>query len=214
MIVIESDNIKIGFIADKIIGDQEVLHNKLNPPLIKHNLISGITTLISGDLCLILNASGLVNIMYNRNENVLNLVDSTKYLKIAEQQKSILIVDDSISIIAYFKNIFKDTNLKIDTSYNVSEALNNLNKNNYDLVITDIEMPKLTGFDLIQKMKSDKNLSSIPIVVVTGVDLNEEFYKKIGNNAKFVMHKGSLNKEEFRLKIFDILNNNDNKMAK
>ncbi len=213
MIVIESDNIKIGFIADKIIGDQEVLHNKLNPPLIKHNLISGITTLISGDLCLILNASGLVNIMYNRNENVLNLVDATKYLKITEQQKSMLIVDDSISIIAYFKNIFKDTNLKIDTSYNVSEALNNLNKNNYDLVITDIEMPKLTGFDLIQKMKSDKNLSSIPIVVVTGVDLNEEFYKKIGNNAKFVMHKGNLNKDEFRLKIFDILNNNDKKMA-
>ena len=210
MIVIESDNIKIGFIADKIVGDQEVLHNKLNPPIIKLNLISGITTLISGDLCLILNASGLVNVMFNRNENFINHIESTKYIEIS-QQKSVLIVDDSISIATYMKNIFKDTNLKIDTTFNVCDALCNLKKIHYDLVITDIEMPKLTGFDLINKMKSDEMLHKIPIVVVTGVEMNDDFYKKIGNNAKLIMPKGNLNKEEFKTKIFDILNNNDKK---
>ena len=207
MIVIEADNIKIGFIADRIVGDQEVLHNKFNPPIIKLNLISGITTLISGDLCLILNASGLVNVMYNRSENFLNHVESTKYIE-TNKQKSVLIVDDSISIATYIKNIFKDTNLKIDTTFNVYDALENLKKNHYDLVITDIEMPKLTGFDLIKKMKSDEMLHQIPIVVVTGVEMNEEFYKKIGNNAQFVMPKGNLNKEDFKLKIFDVLNKN------
>lgn len=207
MIVIEADNIKIGFIADRIVGDQEVLHNKFNPPIIKLNLISGITTLISGDLCLILNASGLVNVMYNRSENFLNHVESTKYIE-TNKQKSVLIVDDSISIATYIKNIFKDTNLKIDTTFNVYDALENLKKKHYDLVITDIEMPKLTGFDLIKKMKSDEMLHQIPIVVVTGVEMNEEFYKKIGNNAQFVMPKGNLNKEDFKLKIFDVLNKN------
>ena len=207
MIVIEADNIKIGFIADRIVGDQEVLHNKFNPPIIKLNLISGITTLISGDLCLILNASGLVNVMYNRSENFLNHVEPTKYIE-TDKQKSVLIVDDSISIATSIKNIFKDTNLKTDTTFNVYDALENLKKNHYDLVITDIEMPKLTGFDLIKKMKSDEMLHQIPIVVVTGVEMNEEFYKKIGNNAQFVMPKGNLNKEDFKLKIFDVLNKN------
>lgn len=207
MIVIEADNIKIGFIADKIVGDQEVLHNKFNPPIIKLNLISGITTLISGDLCLILNASGLVNVMYNRSEIFLNHIESTKYIE-TDKQKSVLIVDDSISIATYIKNIFKDTNLKTDTTFNVYDALENLKKNHYDLVITDIEMPKLTGFDLINKMKSDEMLHQIPIVVVTGVEMNEEFYKKIGNNAQFVMPKGNLNKEDFKQKIFEILNKN------
>ncbi|UKI42260.1 MAG: chemotaxis protein CheW [Candidatus Melainabacteria bacterium] len=102
MIVIEADNIKIGFIADRIVGDQEVLHNKFNPPIIKLNLISGITTLISGDLCLILNASGLVNVMYNRSENFLNHVEPTKYIE-TDKQKSVLIVDDSISIATSIK---------------------------------------------------------------------------------------------------------------
>ena len=207
MIVIEADNIKIGFIADRIVGDQEVLHNKFNPPIIKLNLISGITTLISGDLCLILNASGLVNVMYNRSENFLNHVEPTKYIE-TDKQKSVLIVDDSISIATSIKNIFKDTNLKTDTTFNVYDALENLKKNHYDLVITDIEMPKLTGFDLIKKMKSDEMLHQIPIVVVTGVEMNEEFYKKIGNNAQFVMPKGNLNKEDFKLKIFEVLNKN------
>lgn len=210
MIVIETDNVKIGFIADKIVGDQEVLHNKLNPPIIKLNLISGITTLISGDLCLILNPSGLVNVMFNRNENFLNHIETTKYIE-TNKQKSILIVDDSISIATYIKNIFKDTNFKIDTTFNVYDALDNLKRIRYDLVITDIEMPKLTGFDLIKKMKSDEIFNQIPIVVVTGVELNDEFYKKIGNNAKFIMPKGNLNKEEFKTKIFDILNNHDKK---
>ena len=72
-------------------------------------------------------------------------------------------------------------------------------------------MPKLTGFDLINKMKSDEMLHKIPIVVVTGVEMNDDFYKKIGNNAKLIMPKGNLNKEEFKTKIFDILNNNDKK---
>ena len=148
--------------------------------------------------------------MFNRNENFLNHIETTKYIE-TNKQKSILIVDDSISIATYIKNIFKDTNFKIDTTFNVYDALDNLKRIRYDLVITDIEMPKLTGFDLIKKMKSDEIFNQIPIVVVTGVELNDEFYKKIGNNAKFIMPKGNLNKEEFKTKIFDILNNHDKK---
>ena len=210
MIVIESDNVKLGFIVDRIIGDQEVLNNKLNPPIIKLNLISGITTLVSGELCLILNASGLVNIMFSRGENILNNIEPVKYLKVNEGKKSILVVDDSVSIAAYIKNVLKDTNTNICIAYNVYEALENLKNNHYDLVITDIEMPKLTGFDLIKSMKSNEMLNKIPIIVVTGLELNDEFYKKIGDNAQFVMRKDDLNKLEFRLKIFDILNNENN----
>ena len=79
-----------------------------------------------------------------------------------------MIVDDSISVLKFVSSVLEKNKYATVLTEDGPEALEQLRKEKFDIIITDLEMPKMHGFDLIQEIRSYKKYQRIPIVILTG----------------------------------------------
>ncbi len=82
--------------------------------------------------------------------------------------KNILTVDDESSQLALSKELIKSIGMNCDIAKDGKEALRKLEKNNYDLVLTDIQMPVMDGFELLKAIQSREELKHIPVIAASG----------------------------------------------
>ena len=173
ILIIESEQKKIGLIVDALFGDQDILQKKLAPPLYKVKNISGITNLASGELCLILNIQEMM-------KNVQNSVESSGPKVLTSDilaYKRILLVDDSLTTRTMEKNILKAAGFTTDEAENPIEAFNKLKLNHYDLIVSDISMPKMDGIEFLSRLKSDEMYADIPVIIVSSL-VDDELTRK------------------------------------
>ncbi len=166
ILIIESEQKKIGLIVDALFGDQDILQKKLAPPLYKVKNISGITNLASGELCLILNIQEMVkNIGTQADINSAPKVLTSDILSF----KRILVVDDSLTTRTMEKNILKAAGYITDEADDPFDAFNKLKLNHYDLIVSDISMPKMDGLEFLTRLKNDEMYADIPVVIVSSM---------------------------------------------
>lgn len=90
-------------------------------------------------------------------------------------QKTVLVVDDDPDIVDIITICLKDNNITPKKAYNGNEALEKVNKEkDIDLVLLDINMPGINGFEVIKRMKENQETANIPIVVLTGTYISEK----------------------------------------
>ncbi|HSA06317.1 MAG TPA: hybrid sensor histidine kinase/response regulator [Candidatus Gastranaerophilales bacterium] len=196
IIVVQVEDIQIGFIVDRLIGDHEILHKNLSAPLIKVRNVAGITTLGSGDLCLILNVSDLIKSAYMKFGKT-NLTPSSITVKSKEDggKKNALVVDDSATTRILQKNILKSAGYMVDVATNGFDALSKLTSHQYDFIVSDIEMPQMNGFELIERVRQDKKYENIPVILVSSLASEEDRLKGINAGANAYITKGEFNQE-------------------
>lgn len=87
----------------------------------------------------------------------------------------VLITDDTHVNVMLMRSILKRLNIAVDSAVNGAKALELLNNNNYDLVLTDINMPMMDGIELTRHIRSHPNpkIQSLPVIVLTGSNLKE-----------------------------------------
>ena len=166
ILIIESEQKKIGLIVDALFGDQDILQKKLAPPLYKVKNISGITNLASGELCLILNIQEMV-------KNIGAQADIAASPKVLTSDilsfKRILVVDDSLTTRTMEKNILKAAGYITDEADDPFDAFNKLKLNHYDLIVSDISMPKMDGMEFLTRLKNDEMYADIPVIIVSSM---------------------------------------------
>jgi two-component system chemotaxis sensor kinase CheA len=103
-------------------------------------------------------------------------------------QKSILIVEDSITSRTLLKNILESAGYRVKTTVDGIDAYTVLKTDAFDLVVSDIEMPRMNGFDLVSKIREDGKTADLPIVLVTGLESREDRERgvEVGANAYIV----------------------------
>ena len=203
ILIIESDEKSIGLVVDKLLGDQDILQKKLSPPLYKVKNVSGITNLASGELCLILNMQDILHYDFNKaitagNTPKLLTADILSY-------KRILVVDDSMTTRSMIKNILLNIGYSVDAVLDVQEALVKLKITHYDLIITDLTMPKIDGFEFIEYLKNDEMYMDIPILVISALEKEGAMAKLKKFKIEGYLQKDSFNQVSFIEKIKEIL---------
>ena len=203
VLIIESDEKSIALVVDKLLGDQDILQKKLSPPLYKVKNISGITNLASGELCLILNMQDILHHDFNK------AITSSSAPKMLTNDvlsyKRILIVDDSMTTRTMIKNILLNVGYSVDAVLDVSEALVKLKMNHYDLIMTDLQMPKVDGFEFIERLKNDEMYMDIPILVMSSVSREEALNKLRKYKVEGYLQKDTFNQTEFVAKVKETL---------
>ena len=91
-----------------------------------------------------------------------------KKKKITGRLPNALIIDDSVSVRKFVSSVLEKNNYATVLAEDGPDALNELRKGKFDIIITDLEMPKMHGFDLIEEIRSYKKYQKIPIVILTG----------------------------------------------
>jgi YesN/AraC family two-component response regulator len=115
--------------------------------------------------------------------------------------KKILVVDDNILMRKLIINLFHRDDMEFDEAGDGAEGLYRLSENQYDLIITDIVMPKMEGIEMIREIK--RNYPEMKIIAISG---GEPFYlymaKKLGIDGVFTK---PLNQQGFHHAVFDVL---------
>ena len=180
--VLEGGGRRIAFAVDTILGDQEVLVKGLGPQLKRVRNVAGATVLGSGRLVPILNVSDLL-------KSALRAVPKPASTAAAPQrQQSLLVVEDSITARTLLKNILESAGFQVGTAVDGVDALTALRTGQFDLVVSDVEMPRMDGFELTARIRGDKKLADLPVVLVTALESREhkEHGVEVGANAYIV----------------------------
>lgn len=177
----------IAFEVDEVLGEQEILVKNLGSQLSRVPGILGATLLGSLKAIPILNVLDLIKIAGREDF-------SSPFTTIEEsqsRQKSLLVVEDSITSRILLKNILEGAGYAVQTAVDGSEAFGKLGAQPFDLVVSDIEMPRMNGFELTRKIREDKNLSHMPVVLVTSLQSSEDRERGIDAGADAYIVKSS-----------------------
>ena len=194
--IIETDNTLVGLVVEKLISDQEIVHKKLAPPLYKIKYISGVTTLASGDACLVLNIGDIINTINSKKilarislkNNISKPQDNSKY--------KILIVDDSYTTRILQKNILSNRGYDVHSASEPKSALEQIKKTKFDLIITDVEMPNMNGFEFISKLRQTEDYEKAPIIVISSEPKENHLDESEKTKIAAYIEKSSFKQEE------------------
>lgn len=202
VLILESDDKAIALSVDKLLGDQELLHKKLSAPLYKLKNISGITTLVSGEICLILNISDIIK--STKGLSPKKLGGATQEI-IPNSNFKILLVDDSITTRTMEKNILRKLGYEIETAENPLEAFDKMKLSRFDLIISDIEMPEMDGLEFLEKLKTNEMYYDIPVIMVSSLITEEHKQRANDLGAKKYIIKSEFSQDYFQETVSKIL---------
>ena len=178
---------RIGFRIDEVLGEQEVLVKGLGKQLRHVPYISGATILGSARVVPILNVTDLLTAPLNFRVQAPDL----KSVEGETKRRSILVAEDSITSRMLLKSILEGAGYGVKTAVDGSEAFTTLKTGEFDLVVSDIEMPRMNGFELTRKIRSDKKYADIPVILVTSLEAQEDREKGIDAGANAYIVKSS-----------------------
>jgi two-component system, chemotaxis family, sensor kinase CheA len=175
---------QIGFQVDEILDEQEVLVKSLGKQLLRVRNIAGATVLRTGKVVPILDVADLMR-------SVVSMTPAAASHEAEQKPKSILVAEDSITARTLLKNILELAGYKVTTTVDGAEALSVLAGESFDLVVSDVDMPRMSGFDLTAKIRSDNRLSQLPVVLVTALDSRTDRERGVDVGASAYIVKSS-----------------------
>ena len=174
-----------------MLNEQEVIVKTLGNQLTRVRNIAGAALLGSGKAVPILNIHDLLKSAVKAAVSA--GADAVSEGEVTEETKSILIVEDSITSRMLLKNILESAGYNVKTAVDGIDAITALKTQDFDLVVSDVEMPRMDGFDLTAKIRSDKKLAELPVVLVTVLERKEDREKGIEVGANAYIVKSSFN---------------------
>lgn len=171
----------IAFVVDRISDEREVLMKGLGRQLRRVRHVAGATVLATGTVALILNIRDLM-------EGAAAAPAQARPIAAPTRRKTILIAEDSITARTLFKHVLEAAGYRVKTSVDGLDAWNSLTAEPFDLLVSDIEMPGMGGFDLTAKIRGDRALSALPVILITslGSPADRERGVDVGANAYIV----------------------------
>ncbi len=183
--VLVSSEERIAVSVGEIISEQEVLVKGLGRQLSRVRTIAGSTVLGTGEVVPVLNVPQLMKSAVRVSAPVRS---PAAVREEAAGGKAILVVEDSITARTLLKNILDAAGYDVHTAVDGMDAFTVLKTGEFDLVVSDVDMPRLNGFELTSKIRADKKFAELPVVLVTALETREdrEHGIDVGANAYIV----------------------------
>jgi len=181
---------KIAFAVDDVFNEHEGIVKALGPQLLKVNKISGVTVLGNGQLAPIIDVNELIESSI-KSRTYSDISDEGSSLKDETEKKKILVAEDSITVRAMLRNFIESSGYYVKTAVDGMDAFNILQSETFDLIVSDIEMPRMNGFELTSKIRKISQYSDLPIILVTALDSVDDQRRGMEAGANAYIVKGS-----------------------
>lgn len=205
-IVVLSDRMnRYGIVVDRFLGERELVVIPLDPRLGKVPNISSGAILEDGTPVLILDVDDLVRTI----DNILNLGKLKKvgaYKELKEiKRKHILVVDDSLTVREVERRLLENAGYEVKAAVDGVDGFNTLQLERFDLVVSDIDMPRMNGIEMIKRIRSDPNLKDIPVIIVSYKERAEDRLKGLEAGANYYLTKSSFHDEGLINAVRDLI---------
>ncbi|MBN2381626.1 hybrid sensor histidine kinase/response regulator [bacterium] len=190
-LLISATRKKMALIVDDLLGEQEIVIKKLGEQDSKIQGISGAAVLGTGKVVIVLNPVELVNLVTLRSESL--TVSAAELKEIASRR--ILVIDDSISTRNYIKNILTSAGYEVAIATDGQEGLELVKKMVFDLIVTDIQMPRMNGLEFTESIKADPQLADIPVILVSALESKEDLARGLEVGAEAYITKNAFDRQ-------------------
>lgn len=193
-LIVGTSDYPIALTVEEVSGEQEVAVKNLPAPLTRVRNIAGATQLKTGDLAVVINMKDVLTSPYLvgalTGESPLDSKPLSKTTSVREERskKRILVVEDSITARVLLKNILESAGYEVMVAADGSDGFDKYRQTEFDLVVTDVEMPRMNGFELTAKIRHESERPKVPIIVVTSLASLEDRKRgvEVGASAYFV----------------------------
>ena len=192
VVVLRAGDRLMGFKVDALLGEHEVLVKSLGPQLKRVQNVSAATIRRSGEVALILNVHDLIE---SGAGSVLS-PDRVMPAAADERQRTILVVEDSITSRMLLKNVLEGAGYRVLTAVDGRAGFTSLHGESIDLVVSDVEMPRMNGFEMTKKIREDPGFSDLPVVLVTSLSSSQDRERGIDVGASAYILKSDFDQSD------------------
>jgi two-component system chemotaxis sensor kinase CheA len=180
-VVVEAGTERAALAVDEILGNRDVLVKEFGLPLVRVRNVAGAGLLGTGQVALILRPSDLVRSI----RETPRAPTTPERARETRRQATILVVDDSITTRTMEKNLLEAVGYQVRVASDGIDAWTQLKSEAIDLVVSDVDMPRLDGFELTARIRADQALTDLPVVLVTALESREDKERgiEVGANA-------------------------------
>lgn len=195
VIILKEHLVSYALIVDRFIGEKELVIQELDARLGKIPDISAGALMEDGSPILILDIEDLL-----RSIDYLHAGGRLSKIAYPEDRaqlskKRILVVDDSMTVREVESRLLTHHGYQVETAVNGVDGWNAIRLNQYDLIITDIDMPRMNGFELLQEIRKNSKFQHLPVVIVSYKEEEENRAKGLEAGANHYLTKNHLNDE-------------------
>jgi len=197
---------RYGFAVDRFLGERSLVVHPLDARLGKVQDIAAASILENGDPCLILDVDDML-----RSADI--LASGGRIDKLSKTRpkfgdrpgKRILVVDDSITVREVERNMLANRGYQVEVAVDGMDGWNAVRTGEYDLVISDIDMPRMNGFEFVSLIKQDPLLKKLPVMIVSYKDREEDRRRGLEVGADYYLTKGSFHDETLLEAVADLI---------
>jgi two-component system sensor histidine kinase and response regulator WspE len=192
-----------GLIVDAFRGEQDLVVRPLDPRLGNVPNISAAALLEDGSPVLIVDVEDLVRSM--------DQLIQTGSLRRCEQtvqaapRKRVLVVDDSITVREVEKQLLRTHGYDVAVAVDGQDGWNVLRSEAFDLVVTDVDMPRMNGFDLLRSIRGESAFARLPVMIVSYKDREEDRLRGLELGASYYLTKSSFHDDTFLRAVEDLI---------
>ena len=184
---------RMGFMVDALVGEQQIVIKPLGTHLLKVDNVAGVTILGAGEVVPILN---IPDLMTNARHRAGQRTGGQATVKERSGPRKILICEDSFTTRELERSIFEAAGYEVEVAMDGAMGLAKLREGlEVDAVVSDVQMPNMTGFELTRAIKSDAGLRDIPVIIVTSLERDEEKAEGIDAGADAYITKSVFNQD-------------------
>jgi chemosensory pili system protein ChpA (sensor histidine kinase/response regulator) len=165
ILLLRSGAQRVAILIDEMHGNQEIVVKNVGPQMARIVGISGATVLGDGQVVLILNPVALAS----RMPSIILETEAEEAAPEAEtiRQPIVMIVDDSLTVRKITQKLLLREGYQVELAKDGMDALEHLVDFIPDVILSDIEMPRMDGFDLVRHIRADARLTKVPVIMIT-----------------------------------------------
>jgi two-component system chemotaxis sensor kinase CheA len=190
-VIVGSGKSKMALQVGSFLGEQEVVIKSLGTFLPRLPNVGGITVLASGEAVIVLNVNELISNVRSGTINGTRAAAPISREEVRERKISVLVVEDSLVVRELQRNILESAGYKVDTAVDGEDALTHLAKERPDCIVTDIEMPRMNGFELTSAVRSSEKTKETPVIMCTSLSNEDDKQRGIEVGANAYVVKGT-----------------------
>ncbi|MGZ8313893.1 MAG: Hpt domain-containing protein, partial [Telluria sp.] len=184
VLVLKSGTERVAVHVDEVLGNREVVVKNIGPQLARMAGIAGATVLGSGDIVLILNPVALV---HQGAGSAPRTSQPAASFDPQARKAVIMVVDDSLTMRKVSQRLLEREGYQVVLAKDGVDALEHMQETRPDLMLVDIEMPRMDGFDLTRNVRGNEATATVPIIMITSrtADKHRNYALDLGVNAYF-----------------------------
>jgi two-component system sensor histidine kinase and response regulator WspE len=211
VVIISDQSNTYGLVVDRCLGERELVVRPLDSRLGKVQDISAAALMCDGSLVLIVDVSDLVR-------SVKNFLNSGRLAKVGASEaivpgsfaprrdrKRVLVVDDSTTVREVERKLLQNRGYTVEVAVDGMDGWNAIRSQPYDLVISDIDMPRMNGIELIKQIKNHPRLKSVPVIVVSYRDREPDRIQGLEAGADYYLTKSSFHDNTLIEAVVDLI---------